>query len=106
MTTAMKTGRKDIRDSGLSCHLRSAATDRQGGSMRAKATIGVMALVFAVSAGRAIVNADHDRPGEISEGDESRVQTGFNYAKQQGIKLDLRHKDRGLVGLGSYLVNA
>jgi hypothetical protein len=74
--------------------------------MRAKAIIGVMAAVFAVSAGRAILNADHDRPGEISEGDESRIQTGFNYAKQQGIKLDLRHKDRGLVGLGSYLVNA
>jgi len=74
--------------------------------MRAAAMIGVTALVFTVSAGRAILTADHDKPGEISEGDESRIQTGFNYAKQQGITLDLRHKDRGLVGLGSYLVNA
>jgi hypothetical protein len=74
--------------------------------MKPRVAIGVVALVFAASAGRAILQADHDRPGEISDGDDSRVQTGFDYAKQQGIKLDLRHKQRGLVGLGSYLVNA
>src|SRR5258705_6568985 len=81
--------------------------------MRPKAVIGIVALVFAVSAGRAILTADHehDRPGQIDrddrdDGDDARVKTGFDYAKQQGIKLDLKHKDKELVGLGSYLVNA
>src|SRR5215475_13800490 len=78
----------------------------QEAGMRPRVALGVVAVVFAVSAGRAIVTADHDRPGEISDGDDSRVQTGFDSARQQGIKLDLRHKQRGLVGLGSYLVNA
>jgi hypothetical protein len=82
--------------------------------MRPAAMIGIVALVFAVSAGRAIVTADHDhdRPGQIfdrhdrDDDDDARVATGFRYARQQGIKLDLKHKDKELVGLGSYLVNA
>jgi hypothetical protein len=74
--------------------------------MKSKMLIGVAALAFVASAGRAVLRADHDRPGEISDHDDSRVQTGFDYAKQQGITLDLKRKDRGLVGLGSYLVNA
>jgi hypothetical protein len=65
-----------------------------------------------VSAGRAILTADHDhddhgRPGNISDGDDDpRVRVGLKYAQEQGIKLDLRHKDKDVVGLGSYLVNA
>jgi hypothetical protein len=74
--------------------------------MRPKAVMGIVALTFAVSAGRAILTADHDRPGEISGHDDSRVNTGLDYARQQGIKLDFRRRDRELVGLGSYLVNA
>jgi hypothetical protein len=75
--------------------------------MRPMAVIGVVATVFVASVGMAIVSAERDRrPGEIAEGDDSRIDRGFDYARQQGIRLDLRHKDRELVGLGSYLVNA
>ncbi|HKF69316.1 MAG TPA: hypothetical protein VKB36_22380 [Vicinamibacterales bacterium] len=80
--------------------------------MRPKALIGVVAVLFAVSAGRAILSADRDndndqgRPGEIHKDDDPRVAVGFKYAKDQGIKLNLQHKDNDLVGLGSYLVNA
>jgi hypothetical protein len=38
--------------------------------------------------------------------DGLRVQIGFRYAREQGIELNLRRKERELVGLGSYLVNA
>ena len=79
--------------------------------MRPKALIGVVAMLFVLSAGRAILTADHDsdhgRPGEIFDRDDDpRVSVGFKFAHDQGIKLDLRHKDKDLVGLGSYLVNA
>ena len=80
--------------------------------MRPKALIGVVAVLFAVSAGRAILSADRDndndqgRPGEIHKDDDPRVAVGFKYAKDQGIKLNLQHKADELVGLGSYLVNA
>jgi hypothetical protein len=80
--------------------------------MRPKVLIGVVAVLFVVSAGRAIVTADHDRddhgrPGEIFDRDDDpRVRIGFKYAQDQGIKLDLRRKDKDVVGLGSYLVNA
>lgn len=36
----------------------------------------------------------------------SRIKAGYEYAKKQGIMLDLKHKNPALVGLGSYLVNA
>ena len=36
----------------------------------------------------------------------SRVEQGFRIARVQGIQLNLRGKERDLVGLGSYLVNA
>jgi len=80
--------------------------------MRPKVLIGVVAVLFVVSAGRALVTADHDRddhgrPGEIFDRDDDpRVKIGFKYAHDQGIKLDLRRKDKDVVGLGSYLVNA
>ena len=50
-------------------------------------------------------HGDNDRPG-MSDDDDSRVQAGFAYARSQGITLDFKKKDRKLVGLGSYLVNA
>lgn len=48
--------------------------------------------------------ASRDEPGAQRD-DESRVRTGFEYARQQGITLNLRGGNRALVGLGSYLVN-
>jgi len=82
--------------------------------MRWKVVTGVVASVFVASLGMAILKADHDhdRPGQIfdrhdrDDDDDARVATGFLYARQQGIKLDLKHKDKEVVGLGSYLVNA
>jgi hypothetical protein len=72
--------------------------------MKARFLVGVAAAVFAGSLGAAVLTAQQDR-GEVT-GDESRIQTGFAYASQQGITLDLKGKNRALVGLGSYLVNA
>ncbi len=55
----------------------------------------------------AILGADDGRDGHDGpDGDASRIQAGFNYARAQGIRLNLKGKDRELVGLGSYLVNA
>jgi hypothetical protein len=80
--------------------------------MRPKVLIGVVALLFVGSAGRAILTADHDhddhgRPGNISDRDDDpRVRVGLKFAHDQGITLNLSHKDKDVVGLGSYLVNA
>jgi hypothetical protein len=61
--------------------------------------LGLGVAVFAASFGRALVRADDD-------GDEARVRVGFDYAREQGITLHVKGKNRALVGLGSYLVNA
>ncbi|HEY7191340.1 MAG TPA: hypothetical protein VH436_32530 [Vicinamibacterales bacterium] len=46
------------------------------------------------------VNAQEDQDTQ------SRVQAGLDYAKSQGITLNLTGKNRSLVAVGSYLVNA
>ena len=79
--------------------------------VKAKTVIGVVASVFVASFGMAILAADHDRPGQIKhfdrdDDDDQRIAVGFRYAREQGITLDFRRKDKELVGLGSYLVNA
>ena len=82
--------------------------------MKPTAMIGVFASVFMVSVGLAFVSADHDhdRPGQIKhsdhddDDDDQRVAVGLKYAREQGITLDFRRKNKELVGLGSYLVNA
>jgi hypothetical protein len=40
------------------------------------------------------------------DGSESKIQRGFQLAKQIGLTLNLEGKNRALVGLGSYIVNA
>lgn len=45
-------------------------------------------------------------PNMNSTDTRSRIKAGYEYAKKQGIALDLKHKNPALVGLGSYLVNA
>ena len=45
----------------------------------------------------------NERNGKNRDGDESRIQQGFAIAP---VPLDLRGKNRALIGLGSYIVNA
>ena len=67
------------------------------------------AISLAIAAGfltvlaTSVLNADQ---GASPDNGASQVQRGLSYAKEQGINLDLRGRNRGLVGLGSYLVNA
>jgi hypothetical protein len=54
--------------------------------------------LLAALLGPRVLAGDDDR-----EGDESRVRRGFEIAP---VPLTLAHKNRALVGLGSYIVNA
>jgi len=77
--------------------------------MKVQTFVGIaLSAVFVASFGMAIARADHDRPGIIDhdDDDDARVAVGFKYAKDQGIQLNLKNRNRELVGLGSYLVNA
>jgi hypothetical protein len=59
-----------------------------------------MGLALALSAVKVPANAeDHDR----NDSDEARIHKGFQIAP---VPLNMDNKDRDLVGLGSYLVNA
>jgi hypothetical protein len=44
--------------------------------------------------------------GRADDGSESKIRRGFALAKQIGLTLNLDGKNRALVGLGSYIVNA
>ena len=73
--------------------------------MKSNDVVGMVACGFVLCLVWRLLGADQG--GEVSSDHEaSRVQAGFNYARSQGITLDLRRKTRSLVGLGSYLVNA
>lgn len=81
--------------------------------MKPHFVVSVGVALFVSCIGMAVVGAQQgasSRQGDQGRGghddDEARVQIGFDYARQQGIPLRLRGRDRGLVGLGSYLVNA
>ena len=78
--------------------------------MKANVVIGIVAAAFLISVGMAIPGAEQSRPGfsasSDDDGGEARIMIGFDYAKAQGIRLNLAGKNRALVGLGSYLVNA
>jgi hypothetical protein len=80
--------------------------------MNPKIVVGVMAAAFAVCLGIVVVRAQQQSAQAKGDhesdrfDDASRVQVGLLYARKQGIDLDFRRKDRALVGLGSYLVNA
>ena len=68
---------------------------RTVGSGTALAAVVLMALLISSRSGRAFQNEGND--------DESRIQQGFAIAP---VPLNLTGKDRALVGLGSYIVNA
>jgi hypothetical protein len=69
--------------------------------MRAKVYVlaGIGVWVAALTLSAAPARDDDHKRGD----DDSRVQEGFEMAP---VHLDLHGKDRALVGLGSYLVNA
>lgn len=80
--------------------------------MRTK-LVWVCTGVFAACLGAAVMGASQDRASQNRDerddgfgGNASRIQTGFAYAHQQGIRLNLKGRNPALVGLGSYLVNA
>src|SRR5512144_3340806 len=56
------------------------------------------AIVGAVAAGSRLEAMDDDR-----DGDAAKIQRGFEIAP---VPLNLERKNRALVGLGSYIVNA
>ena len=72
--------------------------------MRANLIVGVALSIFVGFAGMAGLRADDDR-GQSNDS-EARIQIGLTYVRTQGIKLNLKGRDRSQVGLGSYLVNA
>ena len=75
--------------------------------MKGNTLTGVVVTAFALSLGMAFLGVQPKVVAAAQPDDnESRIQAGFNYARSQGITLDLRKKNRALVGLGSYLVNA
>lgn len=65
--------------------------------LRAGAVAGALVAVFALSHAP-VVRADDD-----ADNDDSKVRRGLAIAP---VPLDLRGKNRALVGLGSYIVNA
>lgn len=71
--------------------------------MKTRIAMCGVAVVFCGTLGISVLRADQSAS---SNDDESRIQGGLSYAKNQGINLDLRGRNRGLVALGSYLVNA
>lgn len=80
--------------------------------MKPDILVGAGAALLVGCLGMAVVGAQQNSPSRDRDDhggrndDESRVRTGFDYARAQGISLNLKGRDRGLVGLGSYLVNA
>ena len=69
--------------------------------MRTKLIVAACALTLIVGLGVAATRAQDD----AGPSDQSRIQIGLQYAVTQGIKVDLRGRNRASVGLGSYLVN-
>ena len=77
--------------------------------MKANLVVGVAASAFVVFLGMTMVAADQNRPGQLWDRDDdhdrdARVQAGLKYAREQEIHLNLQHRNREVVGLGSYLV--
>jgi len=71
--------------------------------MRTNVLIGASIALLAFSMTMAVLRADDGR-GD-NDGD-ARVRVGLAYARDQGIHLNLKGRNREVVGLGSYLVNA
>jgi hypothetical protein len=67
-------------------------------------TSGTVAACIAIVLAASLVNSSRAYPdGANGDADEAKIRRGFEIAP---VPLNLKHKNRGLVGLGSYLVNA
>jgi hypothetical protein len=66
----------------------------------ARFALGIVPMAALVVTGVAFAGDEFEHRGDDGP---SRVQRGFELAP---VHLDLRHKNRALVGLGSYIVNA
>ena len=64
---------------------------------------GTLAAVIAIVLAGSIVAASRAYAEEREHGEDARIRRGFEIAP---VPLNLKHKNRDLVGLGSYLVNA
>ena len=71
--------------------------DITNGARFALMSVALMGMLFSASATRA-----EDGSSEDGEARDSRIERGFDVAP---VPLNLRGKNRALVGLGSYLVN-
>ena len=71
--------------------------------MKPSVIVGVCVAAFTAYVGMAVVRAIGQDPDPSNE---SRSFAGLALAKDQGIRLDLAHRNRAQVGLGSYLVNS
>ena len=71
--------------------------------MRQRVAVGAGVAILAAILGMTGLMADQGKPASTSSDDESKIQTGFAIAP---VPLDLRGKNRAMVGLGSYIVNA
>ena len=75
--------------------------------MKPQALVGIISAIFVGCLGMAALGAQNGQGNDQggSGSDDLRIVIGFKYARDQGISLDLKGKNRALVGLGSYLVN-
>jgi len=67
-----------------------------------KRRISTSLLLLGLALGLTLINAPRGRAID-DDNEESKIQLGFQIAP---VRLDLRGKNRALVGLGSYIVNA
>jgi hypothetical protein len=65
--------------------------------------IGPTAVVACVIAAGVIASSQRVRADDRDDGEQSKIRIGFAIAP---VRLDLHRKNRALVGLGSYIVNA
>jgi hypothetical protein len=83
------------------CRCRASAVSAKEESMKRALLVAAAGLALAMGSthGRAVLSNDrHD-----DDGDEARIHRGFAITP---VPLNLHHRNRELVGLGSYIVNA
>ena len=85
-------------------YVKRVALSMPGGLMLATGTLAAV-LVFTLLPVSVVPGQAQDQEGhqDQPDGSESKIQHGFAIAP---VLLDLRGKNRALVGLGSYIVNA